>query len=81
MTTQYDSGRGSSTPFLVFLLAVILGAAGLAVFLRHATTGLPGRLASLIAGRTTTFDTSVPVVVEMLAPSQTASTSFSPKLY
>ena len=66
MTTQYDSGRGSSTSFIVFILAVIIGAAGLALFLRSATTGLPGRLASLIAGRTTSFDTSVPVVVEKI---------------
>ncbi len=66
MTTQYDSGRGSSSTFLAFLFALILGAAGLALFLRNAHTGLAGRLAALIAGRTTTFDTSVPVVVERI---------------
>ena len=64
MTTQYDSGRGASTSFLAFLLAILLGAAGLAVFLHQARAGLPGRLATLIAGRATTFDTSVPIVVE-----------------
>ena len=63
MTTQYSSGRGSST-FLAFMLALLLGAAGLVVFLREARTGFAGRLATLIAGRTTSFDTSVPVVVE-----------------
>ena len=64
MTTQYDSGRGTSNSFVVFIIAALLGAAALAAFLHHATTGLPGRIATLIAGRTTTFDTSVPVVVE-----------------
>jgi len=63
MTTQYSSGRAPST-FFAFLLALVLGAAGLALFLRHAQTGLAGRIATLIAGRTTSFDTSVPVVVE-----------------
>ena len=66
MTTQYDSGRGSSFSILAFILAVVLGALGLAFFLHHANTGLPGRLATLIAGRTTTFDTSVPAVVEKI---------------
>ena len=64
MTTQYDSERRASGSFLIFLLALLLGAAGLAMFLRHAKTGLPGRLATLIAGRSTDFNTSVPVVVE-----------------
>lgn len=65
MTTQYASGRDSSSPpFFVFVLALLIGAAGLALFLRHAKVGLPGRIATLIAGRTTSFDASVPVVVE-----------------
>jgi hypothetical protein len=64
MTTQYSSGRGASSTLLGLLLALILGAAALALFLRHAQTGLAGRIATLIAGRTTSFDTSVPVVVE-----------------
>jgi hypothetical protein len=48
------------------LLALVLGAAGLAAFLHYARVGLAGRLATLISGRTTTFDTSVPVVVEKI---------------
>jgi hypothetical protein len=64
MTTQYSSGRGASFTLVSFLLALVLGAAALALFLRHAQTGLAGRIATLIAGRTTSFDTSVPVVVE-----------------
>lgn len=66
MTTQYDSGRGSRSTFLVFLLALVLGAAGLVVFLRSATTGLPGRIAALITHRQEKFDTSVPFVVEKI---------------
>lgn len=66
MTTQYDSGRGSRSTFLVFLLALVLGAAGLVVFLRSATTGLPGRIAALITHRQERFDTSVPFVVEKI---------------
>ena len=66
MTPQYGSGRGASSTFLVFLLALLLGAAGLAMFLRHAKTGIAGRMATLIAGRSTDFNTSVPVVVERI---------------
>ena len=66
MTTQYDSGRSSSTSFLTFLLALLLGAGALAFFLRHASTGLPSRLAALITARPAAFDTSVPVVVEQI---------------
>ena len=63
MTTQYNSGRGSST-FVAFVLALILGAAALALFLHEAKVGLAGRIATLISGRGDSFDTSVPVVVE-----------------
>lgn len=66
MTTQYDSGRRGSTSLVTFVFALILGAIGLALFLRHATSGLPGRLATLIAGRQQSFNTSVPVVVEKI---------------
>lgn len=64
MTTQYNSGRSSSSgPFFAVLLSILLGAAAVIVFMRHATTGLPARLAALVTGRTTTIDTSVPTVV------------------
>jgi hypothetical protein len=66
MTTQYSSGRGSSGNLLVILLSLILGAAALAVFIRHATTGFLGRVATAITGRTTSFDTSVPAVVQKI---------------
>jgi hypothetical protein len=67
MTTQYRSGREShSGGFLIFLLALVLGAAMVIAFLHNATTGLPAHLASLITGRATTFDTSVPSVVEKI---------------
>lgn len=70
MTTQYDSygsgRRGSSGTLLVILLSLILGAVALAVFIRHATTGIMARVATAITGRTTTFDTSVPAVVQKI---------------
>jgi len=66
MTTQYHSGPNYGGRLLAFLLALLLGAAGFAIFLRHATSGALGRIATLITGRATTFDTSVPAVVERI---------------
>ena len=66
MTTQYTSGRSSSGPFVAMLLAIVLGAAAVVFFVRHATTGLPARLAALVTGRTSSFDTSVPAVVQKI---------------
>ena len=66
MTTQYSSGRGSSGTLLAVLLSLVLGAAAVVVFIRHATTGIMARVATAITGRTTTFDTSVPAVVQKI---------------
>ena len=66
MTTQYDSGRSPSTSFLTFVLALLLGAGAIVFFLRHASEGLPARLATLITARPATFNTSVPAVVEQI---------------
>jgi hypothetical protein len=73
MTTQYndrqrynDRQQRSSGSFLVFLLALLLGAAALALFLRHATGGAMARLADRIVGRSTAFDTSVPAIVQRI---------------
>ena len=66
MTTQYSSGRSSSGTFVAFLLALILGAAALALFLRHATTGMLAHVADRIIGRTAVYDTSVPAVVQRI---------------
>jgi Protein of unknown function (DUF4230) len=67
MTTQYSSGRGSfSGTFIAFLLALILGAAAMGVFLRHATSGFLARVAILITGRNTTFEATVPEVVQKI---------------
>ena len=69
MPTQDSSTRSSAGPILAVLLALsiaILGAVALAVFLRHATSGILGRMATAITGRTTTFDTSVPAVVQRI---------------
>ena len=59
-------GPNYGRAFLGFVLALLLGAAAFAVFVRHATTGALGRIATLMTGRVTTFDTSVPVVVEKM---------------
>jgi hypothetical protein len=61
--TQSSSGPNYRRGLLGFVLALLLGAAGFAVFVRHATTGRLDRIATMITGRTTTFDTSTPVVV------------------
>jgi len=67
MTTQYSSGRSSSSGTLfAVLLSLLLGAAAVVVFIRHATTGIMARVATAITGRTTTFDTSVPAVVQRI---------------
>src|SRR5580692_10410740 len=66
MTTQYYSGPNYIGRFLSFLLALLLGAAVVAVFVRTATAGRLGHIAALITGRSTTFDTSVPTVVEKI---------------
>ncbi len=66
MTTQYNTRRSSSGSFLAFLLALLLGAAALAIFLRHATTGFMARVADRIVGRSTTYDTSAPAVVQRI---------------
>jgi hypothetical protein len=70
MTTQYrsyGSDRSSSSgTLLLVLLSLVLGGVALAVFIRHATTGALARLSAAITGRTTTFDTSVPAVVQKI---------------
>jgi hypothetical protein len=68
MTTQYYTGPryGYGSRFLGFVLALLLGVAACGVFVHYATGGLMGRLATLITGRSTTFDTSVPAVVEKI---------------
>lgn len=63
---QNNTSRSSRGGFLTFLLALLLGAAVLALFLRHATTGFMGQIADRIMGRTTEFDTSVPAVVHRI---------------
>ena len=65
MTTQYNTRRGSGTLILI-LLSLILGAVAVVVFLRQATSGIMARVATAITGRTTTFDTSVPAIVQKI---------------
>ena len=70
MTTQYRSygseRSSSSGTLLVVLVSLVLGGVALAVFLRHATTGIMARVSTAITGRTATFDTSVPAVVQKI---------------
>jgi hypothetical protein len=63
MTTQYYTGPRNGNGVLGFLLALVLGAVAVGLFVHFATAGLMGRMAALISGRSTTFDTSVPAVV------------------
>ncbi|MGC9198155.1 MAG: DUF4230 domain-containing protein [Acidobacteriaceae bacterium] len=52
MTMQYSYGRPrGSGPFFGVLLAMILGATAVAVFVHHARSGIAGRIAAQIAGR------------------------------
>ncbi|MDP9051747.1 MAG: DUF4230 domain-containing protein [Acidobacteriota bacterium] len=66
MTTQYYDGPNYGGKLLTFMLALVLGAGVVVLLVRHAASGPLGRLATLITGRTTSFDTSVPVVVEKI---------------
>ena len=66
MTTQYNYEGRSSGTFLAFLLALVLGAVALGVFVHEATRGAMGRIASIITGRPTTVDVSSPTVVEKI---------------
>ena len=52
--------------FLAALLALILGAAAMALFLRYSNSGLSQRLVSYLAGRNESFNTSVPFVVNKI---------------
>jgi hypothetical protein len=66
MTMQYSYGRqrGSGT-FFGILLALILGAVALGMFVHHARSGLAGKLAAMITGRPLTI-VSAPDVVEKI---------------
>ena len=66
MTTQYSSGRAPSRTFVAFLFALVLGAAAMAVFIRHSSTGVLARVATAITGRILAVDTSVPSVVQKI---------------
>ena len=66
MTTQYNYSRRGSGTFYAFLLALVLGAVALGVFVRQAKNGAMGRIAEMITGRSTNFDMSAPTVVEKI---------------
>lgn len=60
---QYEGRRSGSGTFLGVVLALLLGAAALGVFVHNAQGGLAGRLALMITGRSQTF-VSAPDVVD-----------------
>jgi len=62
MTTQYYSGPNYFGRFVGFLLALVLGAAGFAVFAHYAPAGRLDRVAARITGKEA-FEPSVPAVV------------------
>ena len=65
MTTQYqyEGQRRGAGAMTGIVLALLLGAGALAIFLHNAQTGLAARLATMITGRTQSF-VSAPDVVE-----------------
>jgi len=66
MTTQYYSGPNYGSRFVGLVLALLLGALAVVIVVRHGTGGALGRIATLLTGRTASFDTSVPTVVEKI---------------
>lgn len=67
MANEYSSSRGYSGVFLGLILALLLGAACMVFFLRHANTGMLSRIATAMTGRTSpSFETSVPAVVQKI---------------
>ena len=65
MTTQYDYGRRGPGVFSALVLALVLGAVALGMFVHHARQGFPGKLASLITGRPLNI-VSAPMVIERI---------------
>jgi hypothetical protein len=68
MTTieNTTSRRSASGPLLAVVLALLLGAAAVVLFVREATSGVPARLATFLTGRSTTFEVTVPIVVQKI---------------
>ena len=58
----------------MFVLALILGAAALLLFVRYATVGIWDHIASIATGRSLSFDTSVPTVVSKIQKLQRLET-------
>jgi hypothetical protein len=67
MANHYDPDRSSSGTLIGFILALLLGGFLMVMFLRHSSSGYLARIATAITGRpTTTFDTSVPIIVQKI---------------
>lgn len=67
-------GLTLSAILLALLLALILGAAGLVLLVRHATVGIWDHIASIVTGRSLSIDTSVPTVVSKIQKLQRLET-------
>jgi hypothetical protein len=66
MYDYYDRpGRGSHR-LLIFLLALLLGGGGALFFVRHARSGIAGRIAASLSARPASSTLSVPSVVEKI---------------
>lgn len=59
---------------LALAIVFLVGSIATVVYLRHAVTGVSGRIATLLLGRPVSYDTSVPVVVEKIQSLQRLET-------
>jgi len=66
MTTQYYSGPQYRGRLLGFVLALLLGAAGFAIFAHRAHRGMADRIVTLLTGRSRLSDNSAPSVLEKI---------------
>ncbi len=66
MTTQYYSGPQYKGRLLGFVLALLLGAIGFAVFAHRARHGMADRIATLLTGRSRIGDNSASAVAEKI---------------
>ena len=66
MYNYYDRPRSGIFGFILFFVAVALGAGSVVLLLRHAHNGVLGRIATALTARQTSVDLSVPVVVEKI---------------
>jgi len=59
------SGRAGRV-VIALVIVFLMGTIATVLYLRHAVTGVSGRIATLLLGRPVSYDTSVPVVIEKI---------------